>query len=165
MLGQHRLLDHHVALLLALGLGEALLEVGDHAVGELSGLGEVAAALGVLELHPCAVELLLQVAGALELVALGLPAGGHRGRLLLQLGEVSGDLLQPVLGGLVALLLQRLGLDLLLQDVAVELVELLGLAVHLHAQARGRLVHQVDGLVGQEAVGDVARRQGRGRDQ
>ena len=47
---------------------------------------------------------------------------------------------------------------------AVELVELLGLGIDLHAQARRRLVHQVDGLVGQEAVGDVAVRQRRRRD-
>ena len=35
-------------------------------------------------------------------------------------------------------------------------VDLLGHGVDLDAQAAGRLVHEVDGLVGQEAVGDVA---------
>src|SRR5204863_104484 len=44
----------------------------------------------------------------------------------------------------------------------VELVELLGLAVDLHADAACRLVHQVDRLVGEEAVGDVAVRKSRG---
>ena len=61
--------------------------------------------------------------------------------------------------GLVGLLLQRLALDLHLHDAAIELVELFGLRIDLHPQARGRLVHEVDRLVGQEAVGDVAVRQ------
>ena len=40
-----------------------------------------------------------------------------------------------------------------------------GMRVDLDAQARGGLVHQVDGLVGQEAVGDVAvRERGRGHE-
>jgi hypothetical protein len=42
---------------------------------------------------------------------------------------------------------------------AVDLVQFLRLGIHLHAQPRGGLVHQVDRLVGQEAVGDVAVRQ------
>jgi hypothetical protein len=57
---------------------------------------------------------------------------------------------------LVLLLLQRLALDLELHDAPVELIERLGLRVDLHAQARRRLVDEVDRLVGQEAVGDVA---------
>ena len=40
-----------------------------------------------------------------------------------------------------------------------------GLEFDLHLQARGRLVDEVDGLVGQEAVGDVAVGERRGGDQ
>jgi hypothetical protein len=72
-----------------------------------------------------------------QLVALGLPLGGHLGRLLLQVGQFLLQLLQPVLRGRVVLLLQRLGLDLHLQDLPVERVQLLGLAVHLHPQTAG----------------------------
>ena len=43
-------------------------------------------------------------------------------------------------------------------------VELLGLGIDLHLEARRRLVDQVDRLVGQEAVGDVAVRERRRRD-
>ena len=60
------------------------------------------------------------------------------------------------MGGVVGFLLQRLALDLELHDAAIEFVQRLGLAIDGHAQARRRLVHQIDGLVGQEAVGDVA---------
>src|SRR5206468_3331647 len=65
----------------------------------------------------------------------------------------------------VALLLERLALDLELHDLAVDLVQLLGLGVDLGAQAGGGFVHQVDRLVGEEAVGDVAVREGRSRNQ
>ena len=52
-----------------------------------------------------------------------------------------------------------------LDQAAVEAVHRLGLGVDLHLDARRRLVDQVDRLVGQEAVGDVAVRQlGRGDD-
>ena len=47
--------------------------------------------------------------------------------------------------------------------LALELVELLGHRVDLHAHAARGLVDQVDRLVGQEAVGDVAVRERRGR--
>jgi hypothetical protein len=40
--------------------------------------------------------------------------------------------------------------------ISIDLVQLLGLGVDLHAQTAGGLVDQVDGLVGQEAIGDVA---------
>ena len=56
----------------------------------------------------------------------------------------------------VLLLLQRLALDLQLHDAAVDLVQLRRHRVDLGAQLGRRLVHQVDGLVRQEAVGDVA---------
>ena len=46
-------------------------------------------------------------------------------------------------------------------DLAVDRVELLRLGIDLHLQPRRGLVHQVDRLVRQEAVGDVAVRQRR----
>ena len=63
-----------------------------------------------------------------QLVALGLPFGSHRRRLLLQVGQLLLQLLQPVLRRRVVFLLQRLGLDLPLQDLPVQRVQFLGLA-------------------------------------
>ncbi len=61
--------------------------------------------------------------------------------------------------------LQRLLLDLELNDAPLQPIERLGLGVDLHADARRGLVDQVDRLVGKLAVGDVAVRQrGRGDD-
>ena len=57
---------------------------------------------------------------------------------------------------LVLLLEQRLPLDLELDDAPLDLVDLERQAVDLDAQAARGLVHQVDRLVGQEAVADVA---------
>ena len=63
----------------------------------------------------------------------------------------------------VRLLAQRLALDLELHDAPLDLVELRRHRVDLHPQLRRRLVDEVDRLVGQEAIGDVAVRQhGRG---
>ena len=53
-------------------------------------------------------------------------------------------------------------LDLELDRASLERFQLLRERVDLDAQPRGRLVDQVDRLVGQEAVGDVAVRE-RGR--
>jgi hypothetical protein len=52
---------------------------------------------------------------------------GQFGRLLLQVGQFLAQVVQPVLRGRVALLLQRLALDLELDDPAVERLDLLGL--------------------------------------
>ena len=71
-------------------------------------------------------------------------------------GQLALQRLEPCPRRVVLLLAQRLALDLQLDAPALQLVQLDGHGVHLHAQPAGRLVHEVDGLVGQEAVGDVA---------
>ena len=65
----------------------------------------------------------------------------------------------------IALFLERLLLDLQPHDLAVDRIELFGLGIDLHLQPRRGLVHQIDRLVWQEAVGNVAVRQRRRRDQ
>ncbi len=82
---------------------------------------------------------------------------------LLQVGQLLLELAEPLARRLVRLLAQRLALDLELHDAAAHLVELRRHRVDLHAQLRRRLVDEVDRLVRQEPVGDVAMRQhGRG---
>ena len=102
------------------------------------------------------VDLLLEPLHLGDGFPLGLPAPGQLGALLFEVGQFLFQLVQALLGGLVFLLLERLPLDLQLHHLAVELVQLLRLGVDLHAQPAGSLVDEVDGLVGQEAVGDVA---------
>ena len=129
---------------------------GMRAIGELAGLLELALALRDGELVARLVELLLEVGGEPELLLLGLPLGGQPGGLFLEPGKLLLDAGEPVLRRVVLLELQRLALDLELHDAAVELVERFGLGIDLHPQPRRRLVDEVDRLVGQEAVGDVA---------
>ena len=120
------------------GFGELLLELGDAAVLQLAGLGEVAAALRLLELDPGGVELLLDLGLAGDLLLFRLPALGQLGRLLLEVGELALERLQPVLRRGVAFLLQRLALDLELDDPPVEILDLLGLGFDLHPEPRRR---------------------------
>jgi hypothetical protein len=110
----------------------------------------------LVELQPLGVELLLQPADRVELVELGLPLRFQRASLLLERGELLLQALQSFARGRVFLLAQALTLDLQLHDATAHLVQLGRGAGGFHAQPRRGLVHQVDGLVGQIAIGDVA---------
>ena len=96
---------------------------------------------------------------------LGLPALLHRAGLLADVGELLLEGLEARLRRVVGLLAQRLALDLQLDPPPLELVELDRHRVDLHAQPRRRLVDEVDRLVRQEALGDVAVGQRGRRDQ
>ena len=76
--------------------------------------------------------------------------------LFLDLGNLLAQGVQTLLGGIVGLLHERLLLDLQLGELARGGVNLDRHAVELHAQAACGLIDQVDGLVGQETIGDVA---------
>ncbi len=146
----------------SLAAWQVALQLAHLAVAQLGGLLQVVVALGRLDLDAHLVDLLFQRLHLGDGIALGLPARGQLGALLLEVGQRLLQFGQPVLAGLVLLLLERLALDLQLHHLAVDLVQRLRLGVDLHAQPAGRLVDQVDRLVGQEAVGDVAMAQ-RGR--
>jgi hypothetical protein len=80
-------------------------------------------------------------------------------------GDLFLDQAEALDRGLVLLLAHGLALDLQLDQAAVEPVDGFGLGVDLDLDLGGGLVDQVDGLVRQEAVGDVAVREfGRGHD-
>ena len=79
--------------------------------------------------------------------------------LALELRDLLLDQRKALLRRRVRFLLDRLALDLELDHAAVEPVHRLGLGIDLHPNPRGRFVDQVDRLVRQEAVGDVAMRE------
>lgn len=162
------LLDHRALGGLLLGLGGFLqvpLQGRDLAVEELGGGVEVAVALGPLGLAAQLVEPLLQLTDAVEGLLLLLPAGGETAQLLLLVGEVAAQLLQALLGGRVGLLVERQLLHAQPVDDPLQLVDLDGRGVDLHPQPGRGLVDEVDGLVGQEARGDVPVGEGRGGDE
>ena len=98
-------------------------------------------------------------------VLLDLPARLERRRPLLQVAELPVEALEALPGRLVALLREGDALDLELHDAPLDLVELGRHGVDLDPEPRGGLVDQVDRLVGEEPVGDVAVREDAGRHQ
>ena len=117
---------------------------------------QVARALRLLQFEPGQIELFLDLRLSLNLVAFVLPARGQLARFLLELGQFFAQGGEPVLARLVAFLSERAFLDLELDNAAVEVFDLFGFAFYFHADATRRLVHQVDRLVGEEAVLDIA---------
>ncbi len=164
LLGEHGafLLQRVERLLLLL---EVLLQLHQRSVPDLGGALEVALALRALQLGVQRFALLLELAQLRDGALLVLPAGLHAVAAVVEVGDLLLDPDQPVLAGGVGLLLEGLPLDLELHELALELIQLLGHGIDLHAHAAGGFVHQIDGLVRQEAVGDVAVRERRGGDQ
>ena len=82
----------------------------------------------------------------------------------LSVAQLFFDLCPAFLRMRVGLFQQRLPLDFQLHDAPLDLVDFHGQRIDLHAQACGGFVDQVDRLVRQKAVGDVAvRKRGRGQ--
>ncbi len=156
----------------AVALGEALLfglelllQLRQRAVAQLGDLVEIVLALGLLDLHLRLFDLLAQRAQLDRGVLLRVPARAQPRLILAQRRQLFLELLEPAAARVVVFLAQRLALDLELQDAARDLVELLRHRVDFGAQLGRGLVDQVDRLVGQEAIGDVAVAHRRGRDE
>ena len=148
-----------------LRLADLLLQRGDLAVLDLGGAVQVARARGAVQLHLELVQPLLAPAQVRDHRLLALPLRLHPRRALAQLGDLLVHAGQAVAALRVALALQGVALDLQLHGAPLHLVDLLRQRIDLDAQLAGRLVDQVDGLVGQEAVADVAvAERGRGHD-
>ena len=141
-------------------LVDAALELGDPAVADLGGDVEVGLAL---ELRAELLELLFQVADRGDRLLLALPVPLHVGDLGVERGELVVQRVEALERRGVALLLERDLFDLELQDPPLDDVDLGRHRVDLDAQLAGRLVDEVDRLVGQEPVGQVAVRQDRRR--
>ena len=154
------LLLHH-RVLRARALRELGLELRDLAVADLRDTLEIALTLGPFGLHPKLVEAPGSVLDPFERPLLLGPTGSEAVSMLLRVGE---RLLERL--ACAGILLRHRGqLDLELHHAAVRLVELDRRGVDLHPQARRGLVDQVDCLVRQEAVRDIAVRENRGRDE
>ena len=141
---------HHLPLFLDTGV--VVLDGIDLGVAYLGHAAVVALALGALGVEVELLEVYLVLLYAVDKRFFGLPLGAvfllflaHRGKLFLDVLHL----------GLVAFATDGFALDFLLGDAARDVVEGLGYRVNLEFELGGGLVHQVDGLVGEEAVGDV----------
>jgi len=132
-----------------------LFELGD-LVFEAGGPLPVGAEGGLLHLVASGIQFGLQLAEAVELLHFLLPARLELARFLLEIGELLLDGGETFLRGGVLFLAQSLALDLQLHDAATHFVELRRHARRFHAQLSSRFVHEVDRLVGQKAIRDVA---------
>ena len=139
-----------------LGLLNLLLQTRDHGIAQLGRTTQIAVARRALLFALGLVELPLELLHVVDGVLLVEPAGLLHVELFLDLGDLLAQGLQTLLGGVVGLLHERLFLDLQLGELTRGGIDLDRHAVELHAQAACRLIDQVDGLVGQETVGDVA---------
>ncbi len=101
-------------------------------------------------------QFLLQAGEVFHQLAFAFKGELERAQLLFQVGNFAHHSVAPLAAGRVCLLLQGLLFHLQLEDAAIQRVDLGGRAVQFDAAAAGGLVHQVDGFVGQEAVGDIA---------
>ena len=161
LIGGHLLVETFAILLLlrlerGLGLLNLLLQARDHGIAQLGRTAQIAVARRALLLALGLVELALELLHVVDGVLLVEPAGLLHVELFLDLGDLLAQGLKTLLGGVVGLLHERLLLDLQLGELTRGGVDLDRHAVELHAQAACRFIDQVDGLVGQEAVGDVA---------
>ena len=159
---RHFLLQHARVLLLLdlrLLLLDGLLQLGQRVVLQIRHTRRVVVSLRDLDLVLRLRHLVLQTTQLVHRALLLLVTHHQRLQLLLHLLQLLLHLLQPRLARVVLLVLHRRLLNLQLQLLALQSVDLLRLAVQLHADVRTRLVHQVDRLVGQETVLDVPVRQ------
>ena len=111
------------------------------------------------------IELFLQRSDGVDRLLLPLPVLRISCTWRVEIGELGDQRVEPLLRRGVGLLVERDLLDLELQDPPLDDVDLGGQRVDLDAQLAGGLVDEVDGLVGQEAIGEVAIRQHRGADE
>src|SRR6266853_1707883 len=147
-----------------LGLLQLSFELRHAAVLELRDFLPVAFALRGFHLELELLRLFLDVLRTLDRGLLRLPDFLEVGVLALELLDLPLDQGEALLRRLVLFLLHRLALYLELDNAPVEPVHDFRLGIDLHLDARGRLVDQVDRLVREKAVGDVAVREFGGGD-
>ncbi len=141
---------------------ELLFETDEGAVLELGGLVEVVGAFGAFDLLLRLFELFAEAAQLVDAAFFGLPLRAEFVLLAFQFGEFFFEFFETVARGLVAFLAQGFAFDFELHAPARDFVELGGQGIDFGAELGGGFVDKVDGLVGEEAVGDVAIREDRG---
>ena len=144
------------ALGCSLGLAELLFEARQVGVLQARGLFVLIIALRLFDLGVQAVDVRLEGLDLLDAVFLGLPARLLLVEAVLELGELLRELGEPVARELVVLLLERHLLDLHLHDAAAQIVERRRHGVDLRADHGAGLIDEVNGLIRQETVGDIA---------
>ncbi len=145
------------------GRAQLLFQFRNAAILDLAHQGDVLLALRGIELKTRLFQLLLDAGGSGQRGFFGLPDFLQIAELALELVDFLLEIVQTLFGFAVFFLFQGFALHLELDQAALHAVHFLRLGVDLHADARCRFVHQIDGFVGQLPVGDVTVRQRRRR--
>ena len=153
----HFLFNHRVCALRVLQLVlypvDFVLQCLELAVADFGHLAIVAFAFGPFGLELQLLDLLFVLLDFVHQSAFGLPFGLVAAFLFFLFGNLLAQLFQF---GLVVFPFDGLALDFQLFQPAFDFVQFLRYGVTLHTQFGCRLVHQVDGLVREETVGDIA---------
>ena len=136
-------------------LFQLLLELGQLPELQLAGFFVVVAPLGNLQIGFQLLDLFPQPLHPLNGVLLVVPLGLFGVEVLPEIGQFLLQLAQPLLGECVCLLFQGSLLNFQLDDLPGDHVQFGGHGVDLGTDEGAGLVHQIDGLVRQEPVGDV----------
>ena len=144
---------------------QLFLQLGERAVFQFGDSVEIVLTLGLFDLHLRLLDLLAQGPQLHRRALLRIPLHAQPRLIFAQFGELLFKLLQAPAARGVVFFAQRLALDLELHHAARDLVELLRHRIDLGAQFRGGLVDQIDGFVGEKAIGDVAAAHRGGRNQ
>jgi len=143
---------------------ELLFELRQVAILELRGLFVFAVFFGELNVAVQLFDFLAQLLHLPDGLFLVFPLRLHGLKGLAVLGQLLLKLRKARFRELIVLVFERGLFDLHLDDLAVDDVELGRHRVHLGADHCAGLVDEVDGLIGEEAVGNVPVRERRGGD-
>ena len=142
-----------------LGLLQLTLQFGNAAVTNLGRLYQVALAGGAFFVGLRRLKVGFERLDVFDNVLLILPLGLALRQGILRVGDFLAQMLKALTADVVGFLHERLLFDLHLRELAFGQVNLFRHAVDFDTQTAGCLVHKVDGLIGQETVGDVAVRE------
>ena len=140
---------------------DVVVELLQLAVADFSHTLVVAFTLSTLSLKLKLLNLLLVLLNLVDESLLALPLCAERAFLVAEFGNVLVELCNLVR---IVLTLDGLTLYFELLQLTRNLVQLLRNGVTLHAELCGSLIHEVDGLIGKEAVRDVTLRELNGSD-
>ena len=138
-----------------------LLQFREFAVLQLCSLVEVILPFGVVDLSFELFHLRTQLLDAADAALFVFPLCFHLREFVTLLCELLPEFLQMRCGYCVGFLFQRSLLNLQLHDFTRDFVHFGRHGIHFRADHRAGLVHQVDRLIRQEPVGDIAVRERR----
>ncbi len=142
-----------------LRLRQLALKLRDPPILNLRRQLQVAAASRLFGISGGLIDRLLDATDIAQCLLFLLPLRLHGSALSLEFGQLAFERDEALTGGGVGLLLHRLPLDLELHHAPFDFIDRLRQRVDLDAQPAGGFIQQVDRLVRQKTVADVAVRQ------